>query len=64
MARLSGKSALVTGGRQGIGRAIVDAYILTEGASVFTCGQGVRGRPDFDEAIAWHQTDVSERSRR
>lgn len=39
MARLSGKSALVTGGRQGIGQAIVQMF-MAEGARVITCGRG------------------------
>ncbi|MEO0486378.1 MAG: SDR family oxidoreductase [Pseudomonadota bacterium] len=37
--RLTGKRAFVTGGRQGIGRAIVDRF-LDEGAQVITCGRG------------------------
>ena len=36
--KLEGKHAIVTGGSQGIGRGIVDAF-LTEGASVVTCGR-------------------------
>ena len=52
--RLSGKRAVVTGGRQGIGRAIVDAF-LTEGASVVTCG---RGQAEIPGAV-WVQADVS-----
>ena len=42
--RLKNKSALVTGGRQGIGLGIVQAFIA-EGADVTTCGRGPRIRP-------------------
>ncbi|MCJ8308069.1 MAG: SDR family oxidoreductase [Rhizobiaceae bacterium] len=55
---LEGKKALVTGGRQGIGRAIAESFVR-EGASVIVCGRG--GRPsDFPDALSWHQCDVAD----
>lgn len=58
MGRLSGKRAFVTGGRQGIGRAIVDAF-LAEAADVTTCGRGPRPEtlPQF---CGWVTLDVSD----
>ena len=57
MKKLSGKTALVTGGRQGIGRAIVDRFVA-EGAEVMTCGRGERPA-DLPNAVYWQQTDIS-----
>ncbi len=55
--RLAGKRAFVTGGRQGIGRGIVDAFV-TEGAQVMTCGRGARPA-DLPKAVGWFELDVS-----
>ena len=56
LSRLNNKTALVTGGRQGIGRAIVDMFV-TEGATVLACGRGQR--PDnFPEPVHWMKCDV------
>ena len=56
MTRLARKRAFVTGGRQGIGRGIVDAFVA-EGAEVLTCGQGAApARLSAD----WLTLDVSD----
>jgi len=57
---LENKVAVVTGGRQGIGRGIVDRF-LSEGARVFTCGRGQRP-DDLPEAVGWLTTDMSRRA--
>lgn len=54
---LTGKTALVTGGRQGIGRAISDS-LLTAGARVMSCGRG-RRPADLPREILWQSCDVS-----
>lgn len=57
MKRLHGKYAMVTGGRQGIGRGIVDAF-LAERADVWTCGRGERP-DDLPNGCGWFTLDVS-----
>lgn len=56
--RLAGKRAVVTGGRQGIGRGIVDAF-LDQGAEVITCGRGARPE-GLPEGCGWVTADVSD----
>jgi NAD(P)-dependent dehydrogenase (short-subunit alcohol dehydrogenase family) len=58
MQRLAAKTALITGGRQGIGRAIVDRF-LAEGARVMTCGRGPRP-DDLDAQVFWQTTDMAD----
>jgi len=60
MSSLVGKTALVTGGRKGIGRAIVDGFVA-EGAEVMTCGRGARP-DDLPDHIHWHSADVADNS--
>ena len=55
--RLSGKYALVTGGRQGIGRAIVKRF-SAEGATVMACGRGPKP-PGWPEAVHWCTANVA-----
>ena len=57
MTRLTDKTALITGGRQGIGRAIVERFVA-EGAGVLTCGRGERPA-DLPESVLWQTADVS-----
>jgi len=56
MSRLNGKTAFVSGGRLGIGRAIVDLFV-SEGATVMTCGRGDRP-DDLAKEVFWQKADV------
>ncbi len=60
MSKLTEKTALVTGGRQGIGRVIVDSFVA-EGARVMTCGRGTRPA-DLPAEILWETTDVANKA--
>lgn len=56
--KLAGRTAFISGGRQGIGRAMAGAF-AAEGARVLTCGRGDRPR-DLDPDIGWQTLDVTD----
>ena len=51
------RTAIVTGGSRGIGRAIVDRF-LSDGITVLTCGRGSRPA-DLAPSALWVRADVS-----
>ena len=52
------KSAIVTGGSRGIGRAIVEKLLIDE-FKVFSCGRSQRPE-DLPKTVDWMQADVSD----
>jgi len=56
--KLNNKRALVTGGRAGIGRGIVDAF-MAEGAQVIVCGRGSQCT-DLPSTCSYEQVDVAD----
>jgi len=58
MGQLDNKRAIVTGGRKGIGRAIVDHFVA-EGAEVLTCGRGPRPA-ELPKRINWLTIDIAQ----
>jgi NAD(P)-dependent dehydrogenase (short-subunit alcohol dehydrogenase family) len=60
MAVFSGKTAIVTGGSQGIGAAIVNR-LYQDGAAVITCGRSPR--PDYlPSDVRWMSMDISNKN--
>ena len=63
--RLSGKTAIITGGYRGLGLSIVKAY-LREGARVAICGRSLENLKSLDESLKlykdnylWSQCDIT-----
>jgi len=63
--RLSGKTAIITGGYRGLGLSIVKAY-LREGARVAICGRSLENLKSLDDSLKlykdkylWSQCDIT-----
>ena len=56
--KLKNKTALITGGRQGIGRGVADRFVA-EGARVAITGRGPRPA-ELPDALAYHSCEVSD----
>jgi NAD(P)-dependent dehydrogenase (short-subunit alcohol dehydrogenase family) len=59
MPNLQGKTALITGGANGIGRATVDRF-LADGAAVIAMDRALDGSAKAGERVRWFEGDVTD----